>query len=125
MGKGEDVERKGFDINSFQGDLSWGWEGFLLPSAHSKEGGVCAQTQGITGGFSLESWFLPAETTRCCSVLRPGGTGARRASAEVLRGLWGIQEHFQSSWAPLALSRGSTESDFLAAGSLPLSNKVL
>lgn len=125
MGKGEDVERKGFDINSFQGDPSWGWEGFLLPSVHTEEGGVCAQTQGITGGFSLESWFLPAGTSRCCSVLRLMGTDARRAWAEILRGLWGTQEHFQSSWAPPALCRGWTGPDFLAAGSLPSFRRAL
>lgn len=51
MGKGEDVERKGFDINSFQGDPSWGWEGFLLPSVHTEEGGVCAPNAGDHGRF--------------------------------------------------------------------------
>lgn len=84
------MERKGSDINSFQGDPSWGWEGFLLPSVHTEGGGVCAQTQGIMGGFSLEPWFLPARTARCCSVLRLLGADARRGSSEIPRGLWSI-----------------------------------
>lgn len=96
MGKGEDVRRKGSDINSFQGDPRVGVGKVFFPSVHTEGGGVCAQTQGITGGFSPESRFLPAGTARCSSVLRLTGTDAHRGSAEIPRGLWGIQEHFQS-----------------------------
>lgn len=46
MGKGEDVGRKDSDINSYQGDPSRGWRGFLLPSVHTEGGGVCARRRG-------------------------------------------------------------------------------
>lgn len=82
------------------------------------------QTQGITGGFSLESWFLPAGISRCCSVLRLVGTDARRAWAETPRELWGTQEHVQG-WALPALCQGWIGPDLLAAGCRPSSRRTL
>lgn len=87
------MERKGSDINSFQGDPRIGvGKVFSFPRSIPKEEGG-AQTQGIMGDFSPESWFLPAGAARCSQA---NGDGCTQGLSRDSRGLWGVQEHFQS-----------------------------
>lgn len=84
------------------------------------------QTQGLTGGSSPESWFLPAGAARRSSS--PRLQGPRQAGAQQgFREDQGVREDVQCLRASLpAASTGRewTEPDSLAAGSPSVSRRA-
>ena len=84
------------------------------------------QTQGLTGGSSPESWFLPAGAARHSSF--PRLRGPRQAGAQQgFQEDQGVREDVRCPRAgvPAASTGGEwTEPDSLAAGSPPVSRRA-
>lgn len=117
-GKGGGRGEKGSDINSYQGDPSRGWKGFLLPSVHTEGGGVCARRRGSweASVWSPESCLLGLQMLQSS---RARGGRRRQELGEIPRGLWGVQEHFEATgpgtFSPPAQNKGCTGPNFPSA----------